>query len=124
VLAALGEAIATVEAYVQASRRVRGVIAPIATRVLELGASIVLDFAGNTVRDRAWVRSIFEAARADHVLHVLDVPVDECRRRLHERNAHQPPGLYFGHVSDELFDRIVPHVVPPTPDESFHVVLA
>jgi len=118
-LAALGGSITTVEAYVEASRRVRGLIAPMATRLLELGLSVVLDFAGNTVRDRAWVRSIFETAHAEHVLHVLDVPVDECRRRLHERNTHQPPGLYFGHVSDELFDRIVPHIVPPTPDESF-----
>ncbi len=121
-LAALGGTITTVEAYVEASRRVRSMIAPMATRVLELGPSVVLDFAGNTVRDRAWVRSIFETARADHVLHVLDVPVEECRRRLHERNDQQAPGLYFGHVSDELFDKILPHIVLPTPDEGFHVV--
>lgn len=97
--------------------------ASLATRVLELGVSVVFDFAANTARDRAWVRSIFEAAGADHVLHVLDVPVDECRRRLHERNAAQPPGLYFGHVADDLFDRIVPLIVPPAPDEGFCVAL-
>jgi len=121
-LAALGGTITTVPMYVAASRRVRGLIAPIATRILELGTSIVFDFAGNTVRDRAWVRSIFEAAAATHVLHVLDVPVEECRRRLHQRNATRPPGLYFGDVSDELFDRILPYIVPPAPDEGFHVV--
>lgn len=122
-LASLGGTITTVDQYVAASRRVRGLIAPLATRVLELGVSVVFDFAANTARDRAWVRSIFEAAGADHVLHVLDVPVDECRRRLHERNAAQPPGLYFGHVADDLFDRIVPLIVPPAPDEGFRVAL-
>lgn len=122
-LAALGGTITTVAAYVDAARRVRSVIAPLATRILELGTSVVFDFAANTTRDRAWVRSLFESAGADHVLHLLDVPVDECRRRLHERNTARPPGLYFGDVSDALFDAIIPHIVPPAPAEGFHVAL-
>lgn len=121
-LLALGGTITTVEQYLDASRRVRGLMAPLIARLLELGTPVVLDFAANTVRDRAWVRGLFEAAGADHVLHVLDVPVEECRRRLHQRNAEQPAGLYFGHVADDLFDRIVPHIVLPAPDEGFHVV--
>ncbi len=121
-LAALGATITTVDEYVAASRRVRSLIAPTATRVLELGTSVVFDFAGNTVRGRAWVRAIALAARADHALHVLDVPVEECRRRLHARNALQPPGLFFGHVSDALFDGVLPHIEPPTPDEGLALV--
>ena len=121
-LAALGRAIATVDDFRAAARQVRAVVAPVAIRALELGVPVVLDFAGNNARQRAWARSIFEAARADHVLHVLDVPIEECRRRMHARNEQQPPGVYFGHVSDELFDRIVPLIEPPTPDEGFHVI--
>jgi predicted kinase len=121
-LASLGGTITTVEAYVEASRRVRGLIGPMVTRLLELGVSVVLDFAANTTRDRAWVRSLFEPTGADHVLHLLDVPVDECRRRLHERNDTRPAGLYYGHVADDLFDRILPYIVPPTPEEGFHIV--
>jgi predicted kinase len=120
-LAALGGTIITVAAYREAATKVRGVIAPMVTSFLALGGTVVMDFAGNTVRDRAWVRSIFEAAGVAHQLHVLDVPVDECRRRLHARNAARPPGLYFGHVADELFDAIVPHIVPPAPDEAFQL---
>jgi predicted kinase len=120
-LAALGGTITTLAEYVDASRRVRGLMAPLATRALELGTSVVFDFAGNTVAHRAWVRAIFEAARADHVLHVLDVPLEECRRRLHERNATKPSGLYFGDVSDDLFDAVVPHIVAPTLEEGFTI---
>jgi len=36
---------------------------------------------------------------------------------LHERNATQPDGLYFGDVSDELFDAVVQHIVPPCDEE-------
>lgn len=118
-LLSLGGTITTVQEYREASRRVRALIGPLATRVLQLGASVVFDFAANTVRDRAWVRGIFEAAGADHVLHVLDVPLDECRRRLHARNATKPAGLYFGDVSDALFDQVVPYIVPPAAEEGF-----
>jgi hypothetical protein len=104
-----------------AGRRVRAVIGPLATRILELGTSVVFDFAVNTPRERAWVRSIFEAAHAEHVLHVLDVPDDECRRRVHARNNAKPAGLYFGQVSDAIFDAVLPHIILPADAEGFRV---
>jgi predicted kinase len=95
-LDSLCDPITTLAQYAEGARRVRAVIAPLAVRILELGTSVVFDFAANTPRDRAWVRSIFGAAGADHVLHILDVPDDECRRRVHQRNATKPAGLYYG----------------------------
>ena len=104
--------------------RVRSLIGPLAEQALRLGVNVVFDFAANTVEHRAWVRGIFEAAAADHVLHVLDVPIDECRRRVHARNASKPDGLYFGDVSDAIFDAVIPHIVPPSPAEGFTICRA
>lgn len=115
------EPITSLQQYIDASARVRRLIAPLATRLLELGVSVVFDFAGNTPPHRAWVRAIAGAVNAEHVLHVLDVPADECKRRLHERNATRPAGLYFGDVSDELFDAVVQHIVPPRADEGIRI---
>ena len=112
------EPITTLQQYIESSGRIRRLIAPLATRLLELGVSVVFDFAGNTPSHRAWVKAIAEGARADHLLHVLDVPTAECKRRLHERNATKPAGLYYGDVSDELFDAVVQHIVLPTDDEA------
>jgi predicted kinase len=124
-IAATSEPITTIPQFLERSRRVRELlIGPAAIRILRLGVSVVFDFAANTVACRAWVRSIVEAAGADHVLHVLDVPIDECRRRVHDRNATQPPGLFFGAVSDELFDGVLPHIVPPHESEGFVIVRA
>lgn len=120
-LVALADPITTLEQFVAASRRQRAVIGPMATRILALGTSVVFDFAANTVRDRAWVRSIFEAAGADHMLHVLDVPEEECRRRIRERNAAKPAGLYFGDVSEEIVTQVLPYIVPPSESEGFRV---
>jgi predicted kinase len=117
------EPITTLPQYLESSTRIRRLIAPLATRLLTLGVSVVFDFAGNTPTHRAWVKAIALAAHAEHLLHVLDVPADECRRRLHERNTLKPAGLYFGDVSDELFDAVVQHIVPPREDEGLQIVL-
>jgi predicted kinase len=115
------ERITSLPQYVEQSARIRRLIAPLATRLLTLGVSVVFDFAGNTPSHRAWVKAIADAANADHLLHVLDVPADECKRRLHERNATKPAGLYFGDVSDELFDAVVQHIVPPRDEEAIQI---
>jgi predicted kinase len=115
------EPITSLQQYIAAAARIRRLIAPLATRLLALGVSVVFDFAGNTPSHRAWVKAIADAANADHLLHILDVPADECRRRLHERNATKPEGVYFGDVSDELFDAVVQRIVPPRGEEAIRV---
>src|SRR5687767_6365624 len=94
------ERITRLQQYIELSTRIRRLIAPLATRLLVLGVPVVFDFAGNTPAHRAWAKAIADAASTEHLLHVLDVPADECRRRLHERNATRPAGLYFGDVAD------------------------
>lgn len=85
------------EQYLDASARCRALIATLVPALLRQGANVVLDFAGNRVKGRAWVRSLFEAAQADHQLHWLD-------------------------ASDELFHQVTARFVPPGPDERFEVV--
>lgn len=122
-VAATGEPIVTIDQFIERSRRLRErLIAPMAIQLLRLGVSVVFDFAGNTVAHRAWVRSVFEAAGADHVLHVLDVSDAECKRRVRERNLTRPAGVYFGDVSDELVDAVLPHITMVDPSEGFRVV--
>lgn len=118
------ERITSLQQYGEASARIRRLIAPLATRLLALGVSVVFDFAGNTPSHRAWVKAIADAANADHLLHVLDVPAEECKRRLHERNATKPAGLYFGDVSDELLDAVVQHIVPARDEEAIRMASA
>jgi predicted kinase len=90
--------------------------------LLRAGVHVVLDFAANTVERRAWVRSLFDAAGADHVLHWIDASDAECLDNIHRRNDEKPAGIYFGPVSDELFQAVTPHFVAPTAEEGFHVM--
>ena len=117
-----GKAIETIAEFREVGRRVRALIGPLAERALRVGGvNVVFDFAANTVADRAWVRGIFERAGAEHVLHVLDVDVEECRRRVRARNLERPVGVWFGDVSDALFEAVLPYIVRPADDEGFRI---
>jgi predicted kinase len=118
-LAKLTDGIASFEDYLKWSRRCRSVMAPLIVDTLKAGASVVLDFAGNTANERAWVRSLFEQAGAPHHLHVLDVSEDECLARLMGRNRDKPEGLYFASTTAEEFRAICKWFQPPQTEESF-----
>jgi hypothetical protein len=57
---------------------------------LRAGTSVVLDFAGNTIAECAWVKGLFEQAGSPHHLHFLDVSEDERLHRLLGRNVSKP----------------------------------
>ena len=107
--------------HVRHSKRLKAVLAPLCIRLLQLGVPIVFDFAGNTPKDRAWVRSIFENANADHVLHYITASDELCKARLRLRNQTKPEGLYFGFVGEDRFDEVTRYFTPPSDQEKFHV---
>jgi predicted kinase len=121
-LANLSDGIHSIEDYLQWSQRCRSVMGPLIVDILRSGVSVVLDFAGNTRHDRRWVRSLFESAGAEHVLHYLNVPEDVCLARLMERNESKPEGLYFATTSEEDFRAITKYFQVPGPEEGFNLV--
>jgi predicted kinase len=103
------------------ARRLRAALAPHAIQLLRIGTSVVFDFAGSTPKDRAWVRSIFERAGAGHMLHVIVASDEQCKIRLRSRNATKPEGLYYGTVTEALFDEVTQYFVPPAAQENFEI---
>jgi predicted kinase len=110
----------TIEDYVRLSTRLRAAMKPHIVAVLKQDLSVVLDFAANTVKQRAWVRSVIEAAQVPHELHVLDVPDAVCLQRLRRRND---AGTHEFRVSDAEFAQFTRFYVPPSPDEGFNIVV-
>ena len=106
----------------RARRLLRAVIGPHVIDLLRMGVSVVLDIPANTPKDRAWIRSLFEAASARHELHVLEATDELCKARLRARNETMPEGLYFGHVPEEIFDPVTSLLVPPSEGEGFNLI--
>ena len=108
--------------FARHAKPLRAALGPLAVRLLQLDVSVVFDFAGNTVNDRAWVRSLFESAGADHVLHYIVASDESCKARLRLRTQTKPVGIYFGFVSEDLFDEVTRYFAPPSDEENFHVI--
>jgi predicted kinase len=117
----LGFEVRSLDDFLRASARCRALIGPLAVQLLQLGVPVVLDFAGNTPKARQWVRGLFEAAGADHVLHVIEASDAACLANIHRRNDEKPAGVYWGHVTDEMFHAVTPHFTLPQPEEGFRV---
>lgn len=109
----------SLEDYLRLAARVKLVVAAHVQQLLEHGLSVVLDFPGNVPSQRAWFRTLFEAAGADHVLHFIDAPDWLCKTQLQQRNKELPEGSKA--MSEIEFDHITSYFRPPTPEEGFHV---
>ena len=120
-LTLLDAQISDVRDYIHHVTRVRAALALHLRQLLQLNTSVVLDFAGNTLNERAWTRSIFESAGADHMLHVIAASDELCKARIRERNQIKPAGLYYGAVTECDFDAVTRFFVPPSDEENFQI---
>jgi len=112
--------IVDVPAFLNRSARVQAALEPHIAALLARGLPIVLDFPGNTKRQRAWFRRLLDVTGADHELHVLDVSDDLCKRRLRARSQALPPGTAW--TTDAEFDAITAYFDPPSSAEGFRII--
>lgn len=111
--------IAEVADYVRHASRLREAIGPHVEVLPKAGLSVVLDFPGNTVTDRARMRGIIERSARGMCCMSSTFPIEVCRTQLHARNAS---GQHAYAASDAEFDAITAYFAPPTADEGFNVV--
>ena len=112
--------IKTFQDYIKYSKRLKLVVAPVVQDMLRQGVSVVLDFPGNVPSYRNWMRSIYEEAEANHILHYIDKTDEECKVQLAKRNRALPEGAKY--LSEAEFDLVTSYFVPPSSDEGFNVI--
>jgi predicted kinase len=114
------EEISTFDDYLKYSSRLKPLVSQHVQEILVRGISVVLDFPGNVPSQRQWFRSIFEAAKVNHVLHYIVAPDSLCKEQLRKRNAEQPEGSMI--MSEADFDYITSYFQPPIADEGFNII--
>jgi predicted kinase len=112
--------IADLAAYVTCSSRIREALGPHIVSLLSMGVPVVLDFPGNTRRQRAWFRRLIDEAGAEHELHFVDASDALCVRQLRDRSKDLPPDTPWTGEAD--FQAVTAYFEPPAPDERFNVV--
>lgn len=116
-----GQEIETFEDYRKYAARLKTVVGPHVQDLLRAGLSVVMDFPANIPATRLWLRSLFEAASAEHVLHFVDTPNTRCLEQLARRNRELPEGSK--RMTEAEFEAITALFVPPAPDEGFNIRL-
>jgi predicted kinase len=112
--------ITDVPTYVQYSSRLNTALTTHICSLLVIGVSVVLDFPGNTRKQRAWFRSLFEQAIAPHELHYIEASDELCKQQLRQRSQDLPQGSAF--TSDAEFDAVTQFFQAPATDENFTVI--
>ncbi len=105
--------------YLKYSARLKGLLTGHVRSLLLSGQSVVMDFPGNTRKQRAWFREIVEQDGIPHRLIYLNVPDTVCLERIAKRRTEQPDRAAFD--SEEVFHHITSFFEPPTEDEAFNV---
>ncbi|UXI70310.1 AAA family ATPase [Tahibacter amnicola] len=106
--------------YSRCSARLRDALTPHICALLSKGISVVLDFPGNTLGQRAWFRELAENAGVQHALHFIDLSDAVCKSQLAHRSQHLPPGTPW--TTEAEFDAMTAYFQPPSEDEGFNVV--
>lgn len=114
-----GDEIRVFDDYIRCSQKLNTVITPLVIDLLSAGQTVVMDFQANTRRRRAWCRSIFEAAGADHVLHLMQTPDALCLARIAQRNVELPEGA--SHLTEADFLHVSSYFEAPEAAEGFQV---
>jgi gamma-glutamylcyclotransferase (GGCT)/AIG2-like uncharacterized protein YtfP/predicted kinase len=107
--------------YVRFTTRIKDALSDHIVAALVGGVSVVLDFPGNTRKQRGWFRELFERAGVRHELHFIDASDDLCKRQLKERNQDLPVGTAF--TTEAEFDAITQYFQAPSSDEGFYITI-
>ena len=88
-------------------------------QVLLAGTSVVLDFPGNTRKQRAWFKDIYSQHGIPHELYYLSVDDEVCLKQLKQRQKEQPERAQFD--TEEVFRMVTGYFEPPEESEAFNL---
>ena len=111
------QVIQSYEDYMSHYQRALDFLSAQALFVLKNGGSVVFDFGGG-LSSRHWLKQIAKSCDAEIEIFHLKVPLEERRRRIHQRNKAKDKTVYFFHMSDEEFNvhnKNDPEAPPPEP---------
>ncbi|MGM0703640.1 MAG: AAA family ATPase [Pseudomonadota bacterium] len=105
--------------YISYSSRLKPVLRSHVEQILIAGTSVVLDFPGNTRKQRAWFKDIYSQRGIPHELYYVAVDDEVCLKQLKQRQTEQPERAQFD--TEEVFRMVTAYFEPPEESEAFNV---
>ncbi|MGB7413118.1 MAG: ATP-binding protein [Thermosynechococcaceae cyanobacterium] len=107
--------------YIKYSARIKSLLKPHVQNILNSGISVVMDFPGNTQKQRTWFKEIISEHQFPHKLIYLEAEDQLCLKQLVLRRVSHPERAKFDTV--ENFHRITSYFQPPSSEEGFNMEL-
>ena len=107
------------EDYIKYSSRLKPIMKQHVKNILNTGASVVMDFPGNTVKQRVWFKEIYTECDCSHKLMYLEASDNLCIKRITQRAKAQPERAQFD--TEDVFHQVTSYFQPPAEHENFNI---
>ncbi len=105
--------------YAKYSARIKPLLKQHIQSILKSGSTIVMDFPGNTRKQRAWFKEIIDGVDCLSQIIYLKADDEVCLHRLAERREAMPERANFD--SEEVFREVTSYFEEPSEDEGFMI---
>lgn len=112
-------AISSLEDYRKYSTQLKVPIEALVHSLLKSGVDVVMDFPANTLKQREWLKSLYEGGNAAHQLIFIDTPNEQCLKQIEKRRSELPQRAKTD--TKEMFDLLLNHFVEPQDSEGFNI---
>ena len=107
------------EDYIKYSSRLKPIMKLHIQNILNAGTSVVLDFPGNTEKQRTWFKEIYTEHGCPHKLIYLEASDNLCIKRITKRAKDQPERAQFD--TEDIFHQVTSYFQPPSEHENFNI---
>jgi len=87
--------------------------------ILNTGTSVVMDFPGNTEKQREWFKKLYTECGCAHKLIYLEASDNLCIKRITKRAKTQPERALFD--TEDIFHQVTRYFQPPLEKEGFNI---
>lgn len=107
--------------YIKYSKRLKPFLLEHIKQLTDLGLRVVLDFPGNTKKQREWFKTVIEHCMVEHTLIYIKKTDEECIKHIQKRREENPERQEFDTV--EVFFNVTKYFEEPSTNEGFHIII-
>ncbi|MFJ7828433.1 AAA family ATPase [Psychrobacillus sp. NPDC096623] len=112
--------ITSFEDYLKFSAQLKPLVKKHVQNILSVGTDVVMDFPGNTQKQRKWFSDIALEVNANHQLIFLNLNNEQCLRQIKQRRNEQPERAAFD--TEETFIHVTRFFEAPEAFEGLNIL--
>ncbi|MER2172472.1 MAG: ATP-binding protein [Psychrobacillus psychrodurans] len=112
--------ISTFEDYLKFSAQFKPMVKKLIQNILSVGTNVVMDFPGNTQKQRKWFLDIVLEINANHQLIFLNLNNEQCLQQIAQRRNEQPERAAFD--TEEMFMYVTKFFEAPNASEGLNII--